>query len=311
MNVIYYLFCLTCMMCETFSLMFGMGGLDLNPLRCMWKRDYYCPHEDVRYHLYTPRVRSGIEVDIMKPVTFKKAGYIPEHETCLVIHGFNGTQKSKHIRYLIDAYVSRDFNVIAIDWEAVSAYPCYLSSLSNTRLVAQCSAQLYSFVTYLGTQSKNIVCVGHSLGAHICGMISNHLTKKQYKIIVVQIIHTNAGVLGQEAATGSIDFCINGGRNQPFCHGLPLRRARCSHFLSVCFLANSMFKHKKWVGVPCPRGCVSNNRFPFFLSNLHGTDANGVHQIPMREYKIGQDTPDDHTGIYCIKVDHAKNCPFQ
>lgn len=144
--------------------MFGMGGLDLNPLRCMWKRQpYECPHEDIRFHLYTPRMRHGVEVDIMKPKTFKANGFIPEHDTCLLVHGFNGTQKSKHIKYLIDgmcshdsfesllderpfpAYVHREFNVIAIDWEAVSAYPCYLSSLSNTRLVAQCSAQVILF----------------------------------------------------------------------------------------------------------------------------------------------------------------------
>lgn len=107
--------------------------------------------------------------------------------------------------FLILAYVHRDYNVVAIDWERVSAYPCYLSSLSNTRLVAQCTAQLYSFLTYMGTAADDIVCIGnyfliifkitwtmfvlfflqigHSLGAHICGMVSNHLTKKQYKII--------------------------------------------------------------------------------------------------------------------------------
>lgn len=39
---------------------------------------------------------------------------------------------------------------------------------------------------------------------------------------VVQIIHTNAGFLGQTAATGTIDFCINGGRQQPYCKGGPL-----------------------------------------------------------------------------------------
>lgn len=49
---------------------------------------------------------------------------------------------NKKVHY-ITAYVHREFNVIAVDWEAVSAYPCYLSSLSNTRLVAQCSAQVF------------------------------------------------------------------------------------------------------------------------------------------------------------------------
>lgn len=87
-----------------------------------------------------------------------------------------------------------------------------------------------------------MTCVGHSLGAHICGMVSNHLTIKQHKIIGldparplieqhasrdyrltrddannVQIIHTNAGTLGQESLTGSLDLCINGGSSQPFC----------------------------------------------------------------------------------------------
>lgn len=34
---------------------------------------------------------------------------------------------------------------------------------------------------------------------------------------VVQILHTNAGTLGQESLTGSLDLCINGGSLQPFC----------------------------------------------------------------------------------------------
>lgn len=34
---------------------------------------------------------------------------------------------------------------------------------------------------------------------------------------VVQIIHTNAGTLGQLSLSGSLDLCINGGRLQPFC----------------------------------------------------------------------------------------------
>lgn len=38
-------------------------------------------------------------------------------------------------------------------------------------------------LTYAGQFNKQITCVGHSLGAHICGMVTNHLSKKQYKII--------------------------------------------------------------------------------------------------------------------------------
>lgn len=48
------------------------------------------------------KVRRGRQVDVRKPKTFMKAGYIPEHQTALIIHGFNGTQTSQHIMYLKD-----------------------------------------------------------------------------------------------------------------------------------------------------------------------------------------------------------------
>lgn len=51
------------------------------------------------------------------------------------------------------------------------------------RLVAQCAAKLYAFVMDNGGKAEESTCVGHSLGAHICGMISNHLTLKQHKIV--------------------------------------------------------------------------------------------------------------------------------
>lgn len=35
----------------------------------------------------------------------------------------------------------------------------------------------------------------------------------------VQLILTNAGFLGQSSLTGSINYCINGGRQQPYCSG--------------------------------------------------------------------------------------------
>lgn len=73
--------------------------------------------------------------------------------------------------------------LISVDWERLTNYPCYLSSISNTKLVAQCTAQLYSYLTFLGSKIEDITCVGHSLGAHICGMMSNHLSHKQHRII--------------------------------------------------------------------------------------------------------------------------------
>lgn len=188
-----------------------------------------------------------------------------------------------------------------------------------------------------------MTCVGHSLGAHICGMVSTHLTTRQHRIIgepktllnltsaaikiyltttifilnigldparpiieyhasqsyrltrddadYVQIIHTNAGTLGQVSFTGTLDLCINGGKIQPFCKGDPIRKARCSHFLSVCYLANAIFKHKLFPFTPCPKGCVKSPVLPF-LKGLHGYggDDYGAGSM-MSMMHIGQDVP--------------------
>jgi len=48
------------------------------------------------------KAKHGKIVDVRRPKTFTKAGYIPQHETALIIHGFNGTQTSQHIMYLKD-----------------------------------------------------------------------------------------------------------------------------------------------------------------------------------------------------------------
>lgn len=115
-----------------------------------------------------------------------------------------------HYLFPLSAYISRHYNVIAVDWYRLTQYPCYITALANTRLVAQCTAQvssrliywpilfainhriihspanllqMYAYLTHKGSHPRRITCVGHSLGAHICGMMGNHLSEKQHKII--------------------------------------------------------------------------------------------------------------------------------
>ncbi|XP_055376460.1 phospholipase A1 [Condylostylus longicornis] len=310
------------------------GVWDVNILRCVIKGAGACPHPDVNFRIYSPKgYKKGLPLDVRNPFSLYASGFSKYRETAILIHGFNGTEQDEHFRYLRDAYLSRDFNVVTVDWRPLTQYPCYLTALANTRLTAQCAAQVYAFLTHNGAIKKKITCVGHSLGAHICGMMTNHLTSKQYRIIgldparplieskksfafrltrddavVTQVIHTNAGYLGQEESVGQLNFCVNGGRYQPYCKGHPIRRSRCSHFLSICYLANSLFKHKSFVGVPCPDGCkaiTGPHKLP--LSNyINPFDV----PYTLKNFKIGTDAPDDATGIYCIDTGFVKHCPF-
>ncbi|XP_037958910.1 lipase member H-A [Teleopsis dalmanni] len=309
------------------------GVLDLNVVRCFLRNRNVCPNPYIMHRLYTPQsLRHGVALNIHNPMTLYQGGFSRHRETVFIVHGFNGTAIDKHLQYLRDAYISRDFNVITVDWRPLTRYPCYLHALVNTRLTAQCTAQIYSFLTHHGAERERITCVGHSLGAHICGVMSNHLTVKQHRIIgldparplierkkthfyrlshddatVIQVIHTNAGFLGLEDNTGHLNYCINGGRVQPYCTGPAIRRYRCSHFLSICYLANATFKHKKFLGIPCPNGCIDitgPKRLPVSGSNPFEL----VKQI--REFHIGHDAPDHAEGCYCLDVPFVKHCPF-
>ncbi|KAE9537389.1 hypothetical protein AGLY_006412 [Aphis glycines] len=195
-------------------------------------------------------------IDVRNKNTLRYSGWDPSKKNVIIIHGFNGTESKTPMTIIRNAYLNRkDYNVFTVDWEPLTFFPCYLSSLSNTRLVAQCTAQFYAHLTYSGASAYDIHCVGHSLGAHICGMISNHLTHRQHKIIgldparplvdrygsaefrltrddatMVQVIHTNAGFLGEAPQVGHVDFCVNGGRLQPSCAKEPrnIRNNYCS-----------------------------------------------------------------------------------
>lgn len=140
---------------------------------------------------------------------------------------------------------------------------------------------------------------------------------------VVQIIHTNAGTLGQKSFSGSLDLCINGGSLQPFCRrGLRLSkfrklsfsrtniftkyafvsshtptqqqktdRNRCSHFLSVCYLANAIFKHKLFPYKPCNQGCIESNTPLFGLKKYSFRPQQYSSFIKLMH--IGQDVPEE------------------
>lgn len=57
-------------------------------------------YKQLKMNANSRKAKNGKVVDVRKPKTFIKAGYIPEHETAIIIHGFNGTQTSQHIMYL-------------------------------------------------------------------------------------------------------------------------------------------------------------------------------------------------------------------
>lgn len=298
------------------------NAMDARYWKCIYKRGNTCPDPDIKFYMYTNNSPFRKRIDLRSTTALRYGGWDPHKKNVIIVHGFNSTERKAPMTIIRDSFLSRgDYNVFTVDWEPLTIFPCYLSALSNTRLVAQCSAQFYSHLTAHGVRAENTLCVGHSLGAHICGMMSNHMDRKMHKIIgldparplldkygraslkltrddahIVHVVHTNAGMLGEEAQVGHADFCINGGRVQPSCKGHRLRKSRCSHFLSACYLATAVAHPGRWFATPCTTKCRP----------LHGSlIANPGVRMP-----FGEHTPDSASGTYCMAMRLNKDCPF-
>ncbi|XP_068896959.1 phospholipase A1 [Tenebrio molitor] len=297
---------------------------DIKYWRCVMKNTDICPDKDIRFYMYTRESGTRrLRIDIRNHVSLEYSGFDPVKKNVIIIHGFNGTEAKTPMTILRNAYLSRtDYNIFTVDWKPLARFPCYLSALSNMKLVSQCTAKLYAFIMDHGGDARETTCVGHSLGAHICGMISNHLDLKQHKIVgldparplinrygdkyfrltrddahQVQIIHTNAGVLGEVNQVGHVDFCVNGGTMQPGCKGHILRRSRCSHFQSACFFAVTVRDKNAHLGRPCTTICPKK--------------VSDWGYLPGRPIPMGEDTPFGVKGMYCVDTHSNSDCPFE
>lgn len=139
------------------------------------------------------------------------------------------------------AYINHgDYNLFMVDWGALCQPPCYVAAVHNLKPVAHCLSVYFTFLRQSGLSVARTTCVGHSLGAHLCGLMANYLDFRIERIIgldparplikhgnanrldsgdakAVQVMHTNAGHYGESGRLGHVDFCMNGGRKQPYC----------------------------------------------------------------------------------------------
>lgn len=155
-------------------------------------------------------------------------------ETKFLVHGFSGGSDSliKIKKELLKIY---DLNVIVVEWSEGAQPPNYFSAASNTRKVAE---KIANFIDKNAIDGSKVHCIGHSLGAHICGFASkikrmgrisgmdpagplfkgnpveSRLDKSDADF--VDIIHTDSE-LGIQDRIGHLDFYPNGGKKQNGC----------------------------------------------------------------------------------------------
>ncbi|KAI4488586.1 hypothetical protein M0802_011476 [Mischocyttarus mexicanus] len=304
---------------------------------CTWRRGDnkdHCPDPEVRVYLYTPG-NPRRELD-SRESDWLRHDYEPTRDNVILIHGyadkekkqliglkkndrdFSGGDNTLPISVLRDAYLRNgSYNIFLVDWGKLSAAPCYPAAVSNLRPVARCLSRTLTILRNLGLPIERTTCVGHSLGAHMCGIMANYLLFRMNRIIgldparplirpglvnkldtgdadFVEVIHTNAGYYGESNRLGHADFCVNGGKIQPFCEGRENYQL-CSHVWSICFMAQSIDNDgRNTIAESCSRRCPFGPKI---------AQRAGVYVT------MGQHTPNNVRGSFCYNSLLQPYCP--
>ncbi|RNA29267.1 pancreatic triacylglycerol lipase [Brachionus plicatilis] len=172
----------------------------------------------------------------------------------LIVHGFGSSGQDDWVMDMKDRllYTAPCVQVFAMDWSERSTWKFdlnigYVQSIQNIPKTSELFGETLSALSQLNNSSlflKNIHCIGHSLGAHMCGFISKYIKLKKgvvFKRIsgldpagpcfedsrpekrlssqdanYVDVIHTSVN-LGIQTPIGHSDYYVNDAKTQPGC----------------------------------------------------------------------------------------------
>ncbi|XP_078038270.1 uncharacterized protein LOC144470691 [Augochlora pura] len=199
----------------------------------------------------------------------QKSNFNFSKPTKFVTHGWINTVKDGAVALVRDAYLQHgDYNVVGIDWGAISFTP-YEWASSRVLMVSKYCSTFINFLQRKGLDLSDVTIVGHSLGGQIAGLTARYVEGHIDLVIAldpalpnfqlagpgsrvargdagyVQVIHTNAGVFGYAEAIGDIDFYPNGGGLQAGC-----KTETCSHLRAFKYFAESI-NSPEFIAVEC------------------------------------------------------------
>jgi len=200
-------------------------------------------------------------------------GYFAQNrQVAFIVHGYINNGDTPWVHPMKDEILkAEDSTVIIVDW-SIGAKPPYATAASNTRTAAQAIASFAEAVANLkrfsgDTSQLYLYCIGHSLGAQVCGQAGRHAKSASGQQLFnrvtgldpagpgfvkcpdalhidkdsakcVDIIHTDGSLKGHISPIvhygtlsqwGHVDFYPNGGNNQPGCLSIKNDIGFCSH----------------------------------------------------------------------------------
>ncbi|KAG5678930.1 hypothetical protein PVAND_008551 [Polypedilum vanderplanki] len=251
--------------------------------------------------------------------------------TAVYAHGFNSKFLDPDIMGIGEAFISReDHNVIAVDWQKYTSnffYPEVAGAVDDVasfivKMLIQMQTARYNLTTFY--------FIGHSLGAQLMGRIGYQL-KSNYNFTIsritaldpagpqfgsfndwptsiafifpavnklnakfVDVIHTDAGSLGDSYSVAHVDFWPNGGFDQPLCSISPTNYncnatfdvcIGCDHGRSIRYFSESvrsLTKHKFKsflcsTSIIAPAACTGSISSMGFYANLYAANEGNYY----------------------------------
>ncbi|XP_076667481.1 phospholipase A1-like [Andrena cerasifolii] len=233
--------------------------------------------EDVKsttFTLYTRRRPQGQIITINDPESVSRSDWNPDRSTIFSTHGWKSGGNTEACTTIRDAYLKIfDCNVIVFDWSKIAQNLYYPTVAKSVPRVAEHVASFVNFMRLKANlDTKQTKIVGHSLGAHVSSLAARAVKQSSLMAEVialdpakpmfedngpdgrvdkshadyVQVVHTNAGLLGMSKAVGTSDFYGNGGKTQPGC-GFDLFGI-CAHSRSYIYYGESVGNPKGFPG---------------------------------------------------------------
>ncbi|XP_063241636.1 inactive pancreatic lipase-related protein 1-like [Bacillus rossius redtenbacheri] len=243
---------------------------------------FTCPHYRIQFYLYTRISQDSPQLlDVTDQASLHNSFFDARNPVKLVIHGFGGGRDLSPSTDMRRAYFQYgEYNVVVADFSTLVKEPCLSQLEWSPRFCAECIAQ---FVDYLAAHPRGVPpdrlhLIGYSMGAHIAGLVANHVTAsgKLGRITgldptifiymgsnrsrdldpsdahFVDVIHTGAGVLGQWGPNGHADFYVNGGTSQPGCASMSLfKTLSCDHTKVTPYFIESINSKAGFWASPC------------------------------------------------------------
>lgn len=266
--------------------------------------------EDVFFILYTqlnPTIPQSIRIHDSQGLA--ATNFNPIHPTRIIIHGWNNHGNSNVNIATRNALLAIGwFNVIVVDWGLGANTNNYVTARNRVPDVGVRVALLIEFLSTTGLNRNIITLIGHSLGAHICGMTGKYLIGPPVSTIIgldpagplftlarpnerlntgdalyVETIFTNAGTLGFDSPLGDASFYPNGGRSQPGC-GVDVA-GNCAHSRAVHYFVESITTNRGFRSVPCHHNEIGNGACSRPGPNvLMGGDPSNIDQNVLGVY---------------------------